>query len=119
MFVVNPFEVILGVGNASVCSVFVSEVNLAVGVAVEVKGNERRSGGPAEANQMNSNDNPSNYAELAWPCALFVGRSWPQSAVCALRQLRKTATPGHLRKFSEKEKPRSVILRVAYVKKFR
>ena len=37
MFVVNPFEVILGVENASVCSVFVSEVNLAVGVAVEVE----------------------------------------------------------------------------------
>ena len=47
--------------------------------STRAKGNERRSGGPAEANQMNSNDNPSNYAELAWPCALFVGRSWPRA----------------------------------------
>ena len=58
--------------------------------------------GAAEAAEMDSNGRASMYAELARPCALFVGRSWPRSAVCLLRQLEKRL-PSHPRKcFLEK-----------------
>ena len=58
--------------------------------------------GAADAAEMDSNGRASMYAELARPCALFVGRSWPRSAVCLLRQLEKRL-PSHPRKcFLEK-----------------